>query len=201
MIRGDYVSFDLEKYLEEQRRHMDAINRMLEPSKAILDFAARQKKIADEIMVLSGYSKAFKQMEAIAESINKINVQVPSFENILGTYNQTKDFVQNCESYIDESDTDKVKAIEEAKEQFGEMPDLEPVVQKFSPEQMEQFKQVMTEINQEASKGKEAKKTLPERANTFLLLFVNISKVPEAIEKYYSAAKAICSIVKDSLDL
>ncbi|MBO0995924.1 hypothetical protein [Bacillus sp. SD088] len=193
------MSFDLEKYLEEQRRHMDAINRMLEPSKAILDFSAKQMKIADGITKQYGYPEVLSQMEAIAKSVNKINVQVPSFENILGTYNQTRDFVQNYESYIDESDTDKVKAIEEAKEQFGEMPDLEPVVQKFSPEQMEQFKQVMTEINQEASKGKEAKKTLPERANTFLTLFVGISQVPEAIEKYYSAVKVICSIMKDLL--
>lgn len=189
----------MDGYFKDLQKQVAAINKMLEPTRHVAEQVAQQLEPVQRVLQQQNYQAAFKQMKAISDSVNSIKQQLHSqpISKFLESYNETSKLINNYDDYFVIEDKEQLEEIEIAKEEVGDMPDLESAAKTLSPELEEQLKLIMADVVEEAltrkevSKGKETKASLPAKVATGLTLFLKIPEIPEAVEKYYIMIKAI----------
>lgn len=188
-----------------------------------IDRASKRMLVINKALEKTINPNIIRQMETIQETVNKLNQSHnQSISGFLKSYDQTRDFVNNYGEYIE--DEEELEVIKECKEEFGEMPDIEPTIESFDEAQKEQFKQMITEIYENVLKeaapvseegqsvsGEEQlqsdqrqldyERVLKRICHTLLTIdtslsvFIKLPDVPEAIRKYYIMLEVIINIV------
>lgn len=99
---------------------------------------------------LQAVGEQVKPMQRLSEQLNDIMkpfreqvASVASLNDILSSYNATRDFVSNYDDYVDELDSivDKDE-LSNAKDAIREMPDIEEKIEVLTPEQTVQVEEI-----------------------------------------------------------
>lgn len=215
------------EYASKSVENLNRLNQSIQNFRNVpfehIERASKRMLVINKALEKTINPNIIRQMETIQETVNKLNQSHnQSISGFLKSYDQTRDFVNNYGEYIE--DEEELEVIKECKEEFGEMPDIEPTIESFDEAQKEQFKQMITEIHENVLKeaapvseeGQSVSGEEPLQSDqrqldydrvlkriyhtlltidTSLSVFIKLPDVPEAIRKYYIMLEVIINIV------
>ncbi|SEB15833.1 hypothetical protein SAMN05421743_12151 [Thalassobacillus cyri] len=187
------------------------IMKKVKEMEARMELALRPIKQAEAIaqknnQTIQWYENHLRRIESVRASVKRITE--PSFpspmlilNDYIYSYNQVKGLINSYNNNHNESDTN-LRELEEFKREYGDMPDIDEMVGRLNPNQIENFETIIHQAAKEGTKkgiqeAQEEVNTTEHNVGKFIIayeLYKDIPQLVDATEKYYVAVKTIVKL-------